>query len=497
MQSSRRDFFKWMGGGATAVAAGDTLTRPARAYASPPLSVSDDLGLHLLNRLSYGALPEDVTRLNEIGLAAYLEEQLAPESLDDPAMDEIMRTLPILSLDRQAVHTLGFDGRVYNSMMQGMIFRAVRSRRQLYERMVEFWTDHFNIPAEDLSHDLVIMHREVIRKHALGNFRELVIGTAQSPAMLYYLDQTYSEKDHPNENYARELLELHTLGVDGGYTEQDVKEAARALTGWRVHDGTETGFHFDLSVHDTDPKTILDHAMPADRGIEDGLHLMSILVTHPETAHFLCKKLCIRFVSDAPPESLIESATQVWNDNHGEIVPVLRHIFLSAEFMQSVGQKFRRPLDFFIGAMRVTNTRIQNLWIMVEMLADLAQFPYGWSPPDGYPDVASAWLGSSGLLARWNVAMLLTHNAYSDPDAEMTNRLDLFIGTPATVQDLVDAVAIRVFGSSSLPQADYATFIDFTSDGAGASASVTPNLIANKLGMLFGLMLASPLYQWR
>jgi len=287
------------------------------------------------------------------------------------------------------------------------------------------------------------------------------------------------------------------LGVDGGYTEQDVKEAARALTGWRVNDATETGFYFDPSIHDTDPKTFLGHTMPAGRGIEDGLHLLSIVVNHPETARFLCKKLCIRFVSDAAPESLIESATQVWSDNDGDIVPVLRHIFLSAEFMQSVGQKFRRPLDFFVGAMRVTNTRIQNLWTMFELLNDLAQIPYDWAPPDGYPDVARAWLGSSGLLARWNVAMTLTHSAYSDPDAEMTNRLDLFIGTPATVGILVDEVAMRVFGTSVLPEADYATFIDFTSDGAGESAPVTPKLIANKLGTLFGLMLASPLYQWR
>jgi len=494
MQSSRRDFFKWVGGTLAVATTGDAM----RAHASPPLSASDDPGLHLLNRLSYGVLPEEVARLNQIGLEAYLEEQLAPDTLADPAVDDLMWTLPILSLDRKAIHTLGFDGRVYNSVIQGMTLRAVLSRRQLYERMVEFWTDHFNIPAsDDLVHDLAIMHRDVIRKHALGNFRNLVMGTAQSPVMLYYLDQTYSEKDHPNENYARELLELHTLGVDGGYTEQDVKEAARALTGWRVNDATETGFYFDPSIHDTDAKTFLGHTMPAGRGIEDGLHLLSIVVNHPETARFLCKKLCIRFVSDAAPESLIESATQVWSDNDGDIVPVLRHIFLSAEFMQSVGQKFRRPLDFFVGAMRVTNTRIQNLWTMFELLNDLAQIPYDWAPPDGYPDVARAWLGSSGLLARWNVAMTLTHSAYSDPDAEMTNRLDLFIGTPATVGILVDEVAMRVFGTSVLPEADYATFIDFTSDGAGESAPVTPKLIANKLGTLFGLMLASPLYQWR
>ncbi|HYO87527.1 MAG TPA: DUF1800 domain-containing protein, partial [Candidatus Limnocylindrales bacterium] len=498
MTTTRRDFLKLLGGAVVGTTASDALLGTLRAYAgSADLPVSADPALHFLNRISYGVLPEDLAHLREIGLAAYLEAQLAPEMLADPAGDEVLADLPILLLDRNAVHSIGFDGRVHRSITEGMVWRAVRSSRQLHERMVEFWTDHFNIPASDLAHDVLIMHREVIRRHALGSFRDLALGVAQSPAMLYYLDQAYSTQEHPNENYARELLELHTLGVDGGYTEQDVQEAARALTGWTVFDGTETGFYFDPSTHDSEAKVILGHEMPAGRGIEDGLHLISILTNHPANARFICHKLCVRFVSDDPPEPLVESAAQVWQAHDGALVPVLRHIFTSNEFNQSAGLKLRRPLDFFIGALRVTQTRFQEDWLAEVMLQDLSQLPYGWNPPDGYPDTAEAWISSAGLLARWNTAMALSHVAYSEEDAGMTTRLDTLIGSPSTAGELVNAVAQRTFGTADLPADVLTAFVDYASDGEGADAALTPGRLASKLGSLFGLMLASPLYQWR
>jgi hypothetical protein len=498
MDTTRRDFLKLLGGAVIGAAASDALVGTLRAYAgSAALPVSADPDLHFLNRISWGASPEDLARLRQIGRAAWLEEQLAPETLADPGGDSVLAELPILLLDRNAVHSIGFDGRVYAANVKGMIGRAVHSRRQLYERMVEFWTDHFNIPNSDLQHDLLIMHREVIRRHALGKFRDLALGVAQSPAMLYYLDQASSTQEHPNENYARELLELHTLGVDGGYNERDVQEAARALTGWTVFDGTRTGFIFDPSTHDTEAKTVLGHTMPAGRGIEDGLHLLSIVTHHPSNAHFICRKLCVRFVSDHPPEALVQSAAALWEATDGEIVPVLRHIFTSSEFEQSAGLKLRRPLDFFIGALRVTGTHIHEDWLMEWMLQELAQLPYAWNPPDGYPDSAEAWISSGGLLARWNTAMALTHMAWSEGDSGMSTRLDQRIGNPATVGELVNAVAERTFGSAELPAEPLASFVEYASDGQGADVAVTPGLLASKLGTLFGLMLASPLYQWR
>lgn len=495
MKASRRDFLK-LAGGALAAAA---VARPALLLARPEVFPSaSDPALHFLNRISYGARPDELERARQIGIEAYLDEQLNPASIDDSAADALLRReVPIIFMNRRDAYRLeGSIYRTYMALTEAMVLRGVHSRRQLFERMVEFWTDHFNIPGDQLGPDLIPMHNEVIRKHALGSFRDLLIGTAQSPAMLTYLDNYLNVAEHPNENYAREIMELHSLGVDGGYTEADVKEVARAFTGWTIHDGTETGFYFDASVHDTGEKVVLGHTLPADRGIEDGLQVLSILVNHPSTARYLCYKLCRRFVSDEPPQSLVDSAAAVWMAHRGQIVPVLRHIFLSAEFYQSAGQKLRRPLDFFIGALRATGTSFRNFWAMEIPLQDLAQVPYGWHPPDGYPDVSGAWINSSGLLARWNVAMLLTHSAYSEPDTGLDTLLHTRIGEPRTVGELVDAVSMQVFGVT-LPEGERAPFIDFASEGAGAQAEVTPYLRAQKLGTLYGLMLASPLYQWR
>ena len=494
MQTSRREFLKLAGGALAGVSLGGTVTQKVMAYqASPQLPTTNDPALHLLNRISYGARPEDVSRLKKMGVEAYLNEQLNPEKIVDADMDKLLKTLPILFMNRHEAHQV--DYRQGQTLIKGMIARAVHSKRQLFERVVEFWTDHFNVSAPDLGADLVVMHREAIRKHALGSFRDMLFAVAQSPAMLYYLNQADSEKEHPNENYARELLELHTLGVDGGYTEKDVKEIARALTGWTVKDGTADGFYFNKDAHDTGEKTVLGHSLPADRGIEDGLHVLSIVFNHPATARFVCRKLCVRFVSDTPPQSLVDSAAQVWADNQGEIKPVLKHIFLSDEFAASAGQKLRRPLEFFIGALRATGTEFREYWPLQLVLEDLSQVPYDWRPPNGYPDVAGAWANPAGLLARWNVAMDVTHHAYSEPDKIMTTQLYERMGKPKTVGQMVDNVAAQVFG---VPLAEdvRAPFLSYAAGDGNADTPLDEFIIAAKLGTLYGLMLASPLYQW-
>ncbi|MBC7812334.1 MAG: DUF1800 family protein, partial [Burkholderiales bacterium] len=271
---------------------------------------------------------------------------------------------------------------------------------------------------------------------------------------------------------------------------------SRAFTGWTVHNSSDDGFFFDITVHDTGEKSILGHTLPSERGIEDGLHVLSILANHPSAAQFISTKLAVRFVSDDPPQSLIDGMAQVWMDNAGEIRPVLRHLFLSPEFAASAGQKFRRPLDFFIGALRATGTDIHDYWRMESMLQELAHMPYGWYPPDGYPDTAEDWMTSSGLLARWNVAMELTHTAFSEQDSGMASQIYERVGQPATVGELVGVVGAQVFGIP-LPADAAAPFIDYASEGAGAEMPVSGQVMANKLASLYGLMLASPLYQWR
>ncbi|MBI5668569.1 MAG: DUF1800 domain-containing protein [Chloroflexi bacterium] len=496
MQTSRRDFLRLMGLTSAAVAIGGQSLLAWEQFDAP--LVASNLALHLLNRITYGVRPQDSERAAALGIEAYLDEQLNPERIDDSAMDARLLELPILNMDRYAASLLPErEYRTYKALMAGMVWRAVYSERQLLERMAEFWTDHFNIPSDELGVELVTFQRQ-IRQHALGNFRDLLFASAQSPAVLYYLDNYLNNAEHPNENYARELMELHTLGVDGGYTERDVKEVARAFTGWTVHDGTDTGFYFDPSTHDTGKKNVLGHPLPADRGIEDGLHVLSILTNHPATARYLCYKLCVRFVSDDPPSSLVDSAAAIWTANRGAIKPVLRHILLSAEFQTSAGQKLRRPLDFFIGVLRATGTEIHDFYTMENLLLELAQPPFGWHPPDGYPDKAGAWMSSAGLLARWNVAMMLTHGAYSDLELQktMTAHLHEYVGSAATVGELVDRAAARVFGGR-IPDAARAAFIAFAADGGESVTPVTPLLLSRKLGTLYGLMLASPLYQWR
>lgn len=493
MGLSRREFLQR--GGAVATLIGVGVGLDARA---DEILLSDP-DLHLLNRLSYGPRPDEVRSLKDIGTEAFLDEQLNPYTIDDAEADAKLAHYPILEMNRHTIYRLhNREKRAYQSLVRGMLARAVYSKRQLLERMVEFWSDHFNVPSDFDNTNNIVLFQQEVRKHALGNFRELLLATAKSPAMLYYLDNYVNFKESPNENYARELMELHTLGVDGGYSEEDVKEVARALTGWTIHNETETGFYFNEHEHDTGGKTVLGHGFPADRGIEDGLHVLSILANHPSTAHFICHKLCVRFVSDAPLEVLVERLAEVWLETRGDIKAILRALFLSEEFGASAGQKLRRPLDFFIGAARATGTQFHDWWPLKKMLEGLNQVPYGWHPPNGYPDVAGAWLNTGGVLARWNTAMQLSHGAYSDPDwgYGMTTDLRERIPEVNTVAELVAAVSEQVFGIA-LPEDRLESFIHYASDGAGPAEPVTVHLLGRKLGSLYGLMLASPQFQWR
>jgi uncharacterized protein (DUF1800 family) len=499
MPTTRREFLKQMGLGGAAITSLST-GGSALAWKLPKAAAQSAINptLHLLNRITYGARPEDLERAKSIGVEAFLEEQLNPELLDDSEAEARLAELPILAMNRrEASRLVSREYRCYVALTKGAVVRMVYSKRQLLERMTEFWTDHFNVPGSDFGPELVTFHRE-LRAKALGKFRDLLFKSAQAPAMLHYLDNYQNVAEHPNENYARELMELHTLSVDGGYGEADVKAVARAFTGWTVHDGTETGFYFDPSVHDRAKKVILGHHLPGNRGIEDGLHVLSLLADHPSTARFVCRKLCVRFVSDTPSDGLVESTAAVWMANDGEIKPVLRHIFGSDEFQAAVGQKLRRPLEFFIAALRVTGTEVHQFNILENMLSDLAQIPFGWHPPDGYPDTAKAWMSSAGLLGRWNTAMQLTHGVDSEYDQQNVMTGDLFgrMGAVSTVGELVDAVAYQVF-AARLPDDMRQTFVAYAADDGDANTPVTSHLIARKLGSLYGMMLASPLFQWR
>lgn len=342
MVLSRRNFLRLAG----ITAAGASLPLQCipltKAQASALAVVPPDI--HVLNRLTFGPRPADVERIHQMGISGWIEWQLDPEAIEDPISDRIFTDAPVLLMNYNDASRF----QVQNEYRVGYILawtrmaRAVYSERQLFERVVEFWTDHFNIPMEDFAVEKLIDDREVVRNHALGRFREMLIASAQSRAMLYYLNNDSSTKEHPNENYAREVMELHTLGVDGGYTEQDVKELARILTGWTVRESRD-GFYFDADAHDMGEKTFLGRTFAAGRGIEEGLEALDMLVRHPNTAVFIATKLCRRFVSDFPPESLVTSTAQVFTETDGDIKLSCAIFFLPASSWNRQGKSCAAP----------------------------------------------------------------------------------------------------------------------------------------------------------
>ncbi len=498
MTLSRRSFLHI--GLATAGVTG--VSSAAALHWSLPQAQANTAGIptniHLLNRISFGPTPEEVTAIDQMGYDAYLEQQLNPEQIDDGATDALIRpynavlNLPLATLWRLA----NLEYRLTTALYGAAILRALHSKRQLLERMVEFWSDHFNVAGEEILLPMARYYNRDIRNNALGNFRALLLATAKSPAMLIYLDNYVNIAEHPNENYARELLELHTMGADNGYTEADVENVARAFTGWTTSEESGYQFWFNTSQHDSDTKQVLGQTLPAGRGIEDGLHIIDMLVRHPATAQYISRKLCIKFVSDQPPQSLVDSTAAVFQANDGEIKPVLRHLFTSNAFKAAAGQKLRRPFTFYIAALRAAGASIINLGSSYEHLQVLGQPPYAWLPPNGYPATATPWMTTNGLLARWNGGMAITEGTHGGDYTGLRVNLHTRIGNPATVGDLVSTASQQVFGYV-LPQAELAPFIRYASDDGGAETPVTHTLLSRKLGTLYGLMIASPTFQWR
>ncbi len=454
---------------------------------------------HVLNRLTWGVRPQDRDRIRELGIEGYIDWQLDYANIADPVIDEFVGARRVLTMPPEELLQLSNENYEYviTTALWARFYRAVYSERQLYERMVEFWTDHFNIPIYDLVAGKVYDDRIVARAHALGKFRDLLFASAQSPAMLDYLDNDVSDKDHPNENYARELMELHTLGVDGGYTETDVTEVARAFTGWTNNPAWDGFFTFDAEMHDTGAKTILGNALPAGRGIEDGLQVLDILARHPSTARFISSKLIRRFVSDTPPASLVDSASQIFMQTDGDIRQVMRHILLSGEFMSSAGQKFRRPMDYIVAMTRTLSSGLQIAGIetIYYLIEPLGHIPYGWQPPNGYPDVAAAWINTNSLLHRWNAALLMALGGEGYLPGVALN-LDRVVPPAATVGELVDVTTAQILGFP-IASADRDQLIAYMSRAGNPDEPLTENARYEKLPGLVGLVMASPYFQWQ
>lgn len=500
MSVNRRDFLRMLG----VTAAGVGLGLPAIHWsgARPAYAAEISPTVHVLNRLTWGVRPEDLDRITKMGIPAFIDWQLHPEKIADPVIDAFLKKeVPSLAMTFEEMSR--YEAKKYGTIELELIFarlyRAAYSERQLFEIVVDFWTDHFNIPVSDYAHQKAMDDRIVIRKHALGRFRDMLVASAQSPAMLQYLNNDSSEKEHPNENYAREVMELHTLGVNGGYSEADVKALARILTGWTLREGLPDGFYFDPDMHDDGEKTLLGRNFPAKRGVEEGLEALDLLATHPSTAKFISLKLCRRFISDAPPQSVVDSATAVFSKTDGDIRAVLAHIFASPEFMAAAGQKFRRPLDFMAALMRTTpiTFKTREAWYLgLNPLEEMGQLPFGWHPPNGYPDAARAWINTNGLMMRWNLGLVLGLIQMGAVDG-VAIELERRVAPAKTAAELVDNVIALVLPGAKIAAADRDQLITFMSDGGGATKPADAQMRLERMPTVLGLLMGSPYFQWR
>jgi uncharacterized protein (DUF1800 family) len=418
--------------------------------ASPCAMAADALtpqqaAAHVLNRIAYGPKPGDIERVASMGAQRYIDSQLQPESIPLPApLADRLRALD--AVQAPAGDTLGrflaVRGQAKNESDEdkakrrevvtaialqtdeARIARAVDSPRQLEEVMVDFWFNHFNVFAgKGLDRALIASYeRDAIRPYALGNFRDLLGATAKHPAMLFYLDnwlstangyeprgrQKFGAKGKSsglNENYARELMELHTMGVDSGYTQQDVTELARMLTGWTFNNrelvARNRGFAFDSQRHDHGDKVWLGRRIK-DGGQGEGEYALDVLAMLPQTAHHLSFQLAQYFVQDQPPPALVERMARSYLDSKGDIRTVLRTLFGSPEFMapEAAGAKFKTPYQFVISAARAANAPLVEIKPVLGALNRLGMPLYGCQTPDGYKNTQDAWLNPDALSRR-------------------------------------------------------------------------------------------------
>jgi uncharacterized protein (DUF1800 family) len=508
--------------------------------------------LHVLNRLGYGPRPGDVNRVKAMGLRNYIDSQINAVSVPDAAAEQKVKHLEAFALStselfakypnpgallrqleggraaqaanqqqnaagdearrdeqrerRQKLQALyrEYDLRPANQLLPQIVanrvLRAVYSERQLQEVMVDFWQNHFNVYAGKAAVRWYVpsYERDVLRPNALGNFKDLLVGTAQHPAMLFYLDnfesvspnaqmpgrngalmqalqtgslrprqrerlkerygvndaqldarlkQMQGAANRPrrgiNENYARELMELHTLGVDGGYSQQDIIEVAKAFTGWTIADARgyrrsaanmikgeedkqierlrrvagvpediDSGeFYFNDRIHDKSTKTVLGHKIN-EGGIKDGLKVIDILANHPNTAKFIAKKLAIKFVSDTPSDAFVGRIADAFNKSKGDIKATLSAMFNDKEFFapENYRAKIKSPFELAVSSVRALGGDTNSSPAFIAMLNKLGEVPYGYIAPTGYPDTAADWVNTGALLERLNFAVAVASN---------------------------------------------------------------------------------------
>lgn len=515
----RRSVLTGLGGG-TALAATQAVASPAAATAAPTTpnaatpalaaaTTTTDPVLHLLRRATFGPTPALVAEVRAAGTTAWLDAQLAPATVPDAAMDAMLTRWPRLSWKTWEVRErlTGADAsQAMYDLLEAHLARALFSRRQVLETAVDFWTNHLVVPVphSEVWDNAHLFQRDVIRKHALGKYSDMVNAAARHPSMLKVLDNADSHKKAPNENYGRELLELHTVGV-GNYTEADVKMSALALTGLSVD--SESGLYsYKPQRRFVGTVKVMgwSHAnTSAEGGDAVATGYLNYLANHPATADRIATKLAIRYVSDTPPATLVAKLAQAYLTNGTAIAPVLRALFLSPEFAASAGAKIKTPYEDALSSIRILGSTPEpapvsgqsDLRALHWLTGTFGQAPMGWPAPNGYPDIAAAWGGASGLLNRWNFHLGLaggwTLPAMKRPELATMIPSPL----PATYAALVDALAAKLLVTLSSAQRDaICRFVDHAPNDlltAGAAA------VTWRLPYLVALILNSPSFATR
>ncbi|TYT25102.1 DUF1800 domain-containing protein [Luteimonas viscosa] len=493
--------------------------RPATATAGPALEKSSrrrllalakpPFAVRVLNNMSYGATTTSIAEFNALGtgdparLTAWVDRQLDPASIDDAAVDARLAAAGYYTLDKtlaqqwsEHVRAEGIEWGVRMrpgfEVQREALVRAVYSKRQLFEVVTGFWHDHFNVMVSDYDCCPVYGHydRDVIRANAFGNFRTMLEAVAKSPAMMIYLDNKSNRRSGPNENFARELLELHTFGAENylgfmdpfevppcpedrnypiGYTDIDVYETAAAFTGWTMnnnhwefqHANKDDGhFYYHADWHDSGPKFVLGTFIYPERpALQDGRDILDRIASHPRVARFICRKLARRFLGDDPPQALVDSAAAVFRANWqapDQIRKTLRHILLSDVAQHAWGRKVRRPFEAVAASLRVlgcdwTYTLDENRSNDLNWrLGFTGHQPYDWPAPNGYPDLATAWSGASTFGMTWKLLNWLTETNNVAGDGKLLPIMETTrAGVPAgqwTANRLVEFWCRRILG---------------------------------------------------
>lgn len=471
-----------LGGIAAGVAALATEGRSQVHPTADPTSIE----LRLINRMTYGVTDEEANLIDTLGFEGYRDRYISESGIDDSALEASLKSqFPRLSKKPYQLYDFADDWYTSFQLVEATAQRMAFSKRQLHAKMCEFWRDHFNVTLSKVPGWLLVDFDKQIRTHALGKFPDLLKYVATHQAVLVFLDNTENIGATGNVNFARELMELMTIGVDGGYTPTDIRSVARCFSGWTYLWAPGSPGHglpaFNEWGHDYTAKTVLGVKIPAGGGKTDGDKVLRILGTHPSTAHFISKKLARFFLAYDPDPAVVDAMASTYLSTGGDIKKILAVLFKKANFTD-LAPKFKRPLHLMVGGLRqMKGTMVGDQWSFIyEHLGGAGHIPWTWTFPDGFPDKLSFWSGL--MLPRWNFGLMLPQSYVWGLNVDIPGLL-AGASSPLATLNRIDSL---LFGGS-LKSRDRATLRDFL--------AIDPSN-PYRIQATFALALTLPAYQW-